>query len=47
MVTWTFNLLALFVGFAVGLLLGGLLFAFMETKDGGPKVSLRDAKREL
>ena len=35
MVTWTFNLLALFVGFAVGLLLGGLLFAFMETKDGG------------
>lgn len=35
MVTWTFDLLALFIGFTVGLLLGGLLFAFMEMRDGG------------
>ena len=35
MVTWTFDLLALFIGFAVGFLLGGLLFAFMEMRDGG------------
>ena len=35
MVTWTFDLLALFIGFAVGLLLGVLLFAYMEIRDGG------------
>ena len=35
MVTWTFDLLALFIGFTVGLLLGGLLFACMEMRDGG------------
>ena len=35
MVTWTFDLLALFIGFTVGLLFGGLLFAFMEMRDGG------------
>ena len=35
MVTWSFDLLALFIGFAVGLLLGALLCAFVEMKDGG------------
>jgi len=35
MVTWTFDLLALFIGFFVGFLLGGLFFAIMETLDGG------------
>jgi len=35
MVTWTFDLTALLIGFAVGFLVGGLLFAFMEMRDGG------------
>lgn len=35
MVTWTFDLLALSIGFTVGILVGGLLFAFMEMRDGG------------
>lgn len=35
MVTWTFDLLALFIGFSVGFLIGGLLFAIIETRDGG------------
>lgn len=35
MVTWTFDLLALSIGFIVGILVGGLLFAFVEMRDGG------------
>lgn len=35
MVTWTFDLVALSIGFMVGILVGGLLFAFMEMRDGG------------
>jgi len=35
MITWTFDLVALFIGWAVGLLTGGLSFAVMETRDGG------------
>ena len=35
MVTWTFDLLALLIGFMVGFLIGGLLFAFWEMRDGG------------
>lgn len=35
MVTWTFDLCALLIGFAVGFLLGGLLFAVIEMRDGG------------
>ena len=35
MVTWTFDLLALSIGFIVGILVGGLLFAYMEMRDGG------------
>lgn len=35
MVTWTFDLVALFIGFAVGLLLGWLLVTFIEMRDGG------------
>lgn len=35
MVTWTFDLLALFIGFTVGTLVGGLLFAFAEMREGG------------
>ena len=35
MVTWTFDLVALLIGFMVGFLIGGLLFAFWEMRDGG------------
>ena len=35
MVTWTFDLTALLIGFIVGILVGGLLFAFLEMRDGG------------
>lgn len=35
MVTWTFDLAALLIGFAVGFLVGGLLSVFVEMRDGG------------
>ena len=35
MITWTFDFTALFIGLAVGMLMGGLLFVAMETRDGG------------
>ena len=35
MVTWTFDLVALLIGFAVGFLLGGLLFISVVMRDGG------------
>ena len=35
MVTWTFDLTALLIGCIVGIVVGGLLFAFMEMRDGG------------
>lgn len=35
MVTWTFDLTALFVGFCVGMLAGGILFVIAEMRDGG------------
>ena len=35
MVTWTFDLMALVIGFCVGMFVGGILFAIMETRDGG------------
>ena len=35
MVTWTFDLVALLIGFAVGFLAGGLLFCLVEMMDGG------------
>lgn len=35
MVTWTFDLMALCVGFFVGMLIGGILSAIIETRDGG------------
>lgn len=35
MVTWTFDLVALFIGFLVGFLVGGLFIAFIEMRDGG------------
>ena len=55
MVTWTFDLLALVVGFVIGIIVGAFLFLFLETKDGGDwskgfsegfglKCNLRDAK---
>ena len=35
MITWTFDLVALFIGWAIGMLMGGLLFVVMATRDGG------------
>lgn len=35
MITWTFDLVALFIGWAVGMLMGGLLFVVVEMRDGG------------
>jgi hypothetical protein len=35
MVTWTFDLMALCVGFFVGMLVGGILSVIIETRDGG------------
>ena len=35
MVTWTFDLMALVIGFCVGMFVGGMLFVIMETRDGG------------
>jgi len=35
MITWTFDFVALFIGWAVGMLMGGLLFVGIETRDGG------------
>lgn len=35
MVTWTFDLMALVIGFCVGMFVGGILFVIMETRDGG------------
>lgn len=35
MVTWTFDLLALFIGFALGLLSGGLITLYAWMRDGG------------
>ncbi len=34
-VTWTFDLLALFIGWAVGMLMGCALVIFAEAHDGG------------
>lgn len=35
MVTWTFDRMALVVGFCVGMFVGCILFAIMETREGG------------
>ncbi len=35
MVTWTFDLLALFIGWAVGMLTGCAIVALVELRDGG------------
>ena len=35
MVTWTFDLTALLVGFFVGMLVVGILSVIIETRDGG------------
>lgn len=35
MVTWTFDLLALIVGFLIGMCVGGLLYCTVEMRDGG------------
>lgn len=35
MVTWTFDLLALFVGFIVGVFCGVLLYCTIEMRNGG------------
>ena len=35
MVTWTFDLVALLIGFAVGFLLGGIIYILVEMRDGG------------
>jgi hypothetical protein len=35
MVTWTFDLVALFIGFAIGLLFGGLITLYAWMRDGG------------
>lgn len=35
MVTWTFDLLALFVGIIIGIAIGGLAFTLIEMRDGG------------
>ena len=35
MVTWTFNLLALIIGWAVGMLMGVLVVVLSEMRDGG------------
>ena len=35
MVTWTFDLTALLVGIAVGIMLGGLITMFTEFYEGG------------
>lgn len=35
MVTWTFDLMALVIGFCVGMFVGGILFVIIETRDGG------------
>ena len=35
MITWTFDFVALFIGWAVGMLMGGISFAVMEMRDGG------------
>ena len=35
MVTWTFDLLALFIGWAVGMLTGVAIVALVEMRDGG------------
>jgi len=35
MVTWTFDLFALFIGFVIGVVVGMLLFCFIELRDGG------------
>lgn len=34
-VTWTFDLAALFIGWAVGMLMGVLVVALSEMRDGG------------
>lgn len=58
MVTWTFDLSALVVGFVVGFTVGAFFFLFFETRDGGDwskgfadgfnlKCNLRDAKEIL
>jgi hypothetical protein len=35
MITWTFDLTALFIGWAVGMLMGVLVVALSEMRDGG------------
>jgi len=35
MVTWTFDLVALLVGFIIGAIVGMATFAFIELRDGG------------
>ena len=35
MVTWTFDLLALIVGFFIGMVVGCLLYCTIEMRDGG------------
>lgn len=35
MVTWTFDLFALIVGFILGMFVGGLLYCTIQMRDGG------------
>ena len=35
MVTWTSDLVALSVGFFIGVIIGGFAFLIIETRDGG------------
>lgn len=35
MVTWTFDLTALLIGFVVGILLGGIISLLVAMRDGG------------
>ena len=35
MVTWTFDLFALFVGIIIGVVIGALVVCFVELQDGG------------
>ena len=35
MITWTFDLTALFIGWAVGMLMGVLVVVLSEMRDGG------------
>ena len=36
MITITFDATALFIGFVIGMLLGGIICSVVETREGGP-----------